>query len=121
MSVFRDYITEAMKPYQDEQIPEGDFTIGALVHAVMAIHDEEIARAFYKGHVLWLRNSYPQPDPEATVRSNIGWCFGEGMPSKDKAMWIRVCNASHPVFGQADITDEEAFRAGTTLAQREQP
>ena len=112
MITFRDRITQEMRRYQHVPISEGDFTIGALVGAARKVHDDKEALAFWQGYLRWMRNAYPDSDAASVCRSNIGWCFGEGMPTQDKDMWVRVCNASHPVFGQASVTPEQAFAAG---------
>ena len=117
MTVFRERITVAMERYRHVVVPEGSFTLGAVVDAVMGIHDEETARAFYEGYVAYEAHIPSRHTPEELVRSNIGWCFGEGMEPQDKAMWIRVCGASHPVFGQADVTFKEAFARGIRMGK----
>lgn len=98
---------------------ESEHTLGAFVHAVMAIHNEAVAKDFWQGYIQWMGNTYPETDAQNVCRSNIGWCFGEGMPEKDRAMWIRVCDASHPVFGQAKVTPKQAFAAGLELGGKQ--
>ncbi len=92
---------------------EGGHTIGDFVQAVLAITDPDDACLFYEGCVSHLAS---QPDltdtPEAIAKSNIGWCFGEGMGSLYVHMWREVCQATHPIFGPTQPSPEEAFAAG---------
>lgn len=100
-----------------------NWTIGELYDAVFAIHDEVSARVFYDDYVTWAKEFAQaryrsQEGAETLVRSNIGWIFGEGMPKSDINMWIKVCGASHPIFGTALPTPDEAFEAGLKYAER---
>ena len=98
----------------------GVHTIGDFVGAVLAIKDAADAQRFYSGCVHW-HSIYGQDDkltPDAVAKANIGWCFGEGMPSDQREMWIRVCGASHPVFGQSIPSAEDAFRMGIAAGKR---
>lgn len=96
-----------------EFIPEGDFTIGEFISAIFSIEDETDAKALYDGYLDYLRQ---QADiggtPEDIARSNIGWCFGEGMVPERIKMWVKVCGASHPVFGTTVPSLQEAFSEG---------
>lgn len=109
---FRERITKAMENYTNIAVPEGDHTVGALISAVMEIDDEAEAQEFWRGYVDYITIAYPERPSEPVCRSNIGWCFGEGMSNERKEMWIKVSGASHPVFGQMKPTTEEAFQAG---------
>lgn len=107
---------------------ERDFhahTIGDFISAVMAINNSFDAKRFYQGYVTFMsclpaevRDS--KHTPEEVAKSNIGWCFGEGMPQERIVMWRRVCGASHPVFGSMAIppSPREAFQAGQKMARR---
>jgi hypothetical protein len=95
-------------------------TIGEFIRRVLAIKDPDAASAFFNETLAQLRVDYPgTPDPEAVVRSNIGWCFGEGMTIPCRKMWTAVCGAEHPVFGKMERspTPEEALRAGMELGK----
>ncbi|KKL19293.1 hypothetical protein LCGC14_2466930, partial [marine sediment metagenome] len=71
------------------------------------------AKKFYQGYLGFLEQ-FPETkgDKERVARSNIGWCFGEGMTPDKIKMWSTVCEASHPVFGTTVPTSEEALEAG---------
>lgn len=102
-----------------------EHTIGDFISAVLSIDNERDAQRFYDwyvGHIsgemaagLW----EDQGTAEDAARSNLGWCFGEGMASERQAMWVRVCGASHPVFGTMATppTPEEWLEAGRRLAR----
>jgi len=101
----------------------GVHTIGDLISAVMAIDNKTDAALFYRGYVEWLKNPPPGVEkneidnPEQVAKSNIGWCFGEGMDDKMIEMWNKVTGASHPVFGSMTPTPEEAFQAGMKMGE----
>ena len=101
----------------------GEHTIGDLISAVMTIDNKADAALFYRGYVEWLKNPPPGVEkneidnPEQVAKSNIGWCFGEGMDDKMIEMWNKVTGASHPVFGSMTPTPEEAFQAGMKLGE----
>lgn len=112
MTIFSESIAKYMERYKHLDIPEGNYTIGAFVSAVMAIDDMVEAKEFWDGYLAHQTNTESDLDPAEVCRSNIGWCFGEGMSDDHKQMWINVSNASHPVFGTMTPTNEEAFQAG---------
>ena len=123
MSVFSDLIAEKMQSDSHLNIPKDDFSTGALISAVMSIGDAEQATAFYEGYVEWTRD-YQAAHPEVSqspvtevVRSNIGWCFGEGMDPQRVEMWVTVCDARHPFFGVTKPTADEAFEAGVAAGE----
>ncbi len=93
------------------------FTIGDFISAVMAIDNELDAEAFAADYESWSAKNHPKNNATEVMRSNIGWCFGEGMDKERQKMWVKVCGASHPVFGQATPTAEEAFEAGRKLGE----
>lgn len=103
---------------------EGVHTIGDLISAVMKIDNKTDAALFYRGYLEWLNNLPPGVDkseiltPEQVAKSNIGWCFGEGMSDKMIEMWNKVTGATHPVFGTMTPTPEEAFQAGMKLGEK---
>lgn len=92
------------------------FTTGEFINAVISVKSEPEAVKFVERYRQWLIDKYPTPDE--ILRANIGWCFGEGMKDEYRTMWIKVCGASHPVFGQIMVTAEEALNAGKLLAQK---
>ena len=99
--------------YSHVPCKDGGHTIGALIGAVLQITTEADAQEFYHGYLAHQRQfKIANHTPEQVVRMNIGWCFGEGMPPDQIAMWSRVCGASHPVFGTTLPTPEAAFAAG---------
>lgn len=105
------------------------WTIGDLYNAVLAIHDGAGARAFYEEYVLWTKTHAADPQfrsqegAESLAKANIGWIFGEGMPSADVTMWTEACGAEHPVFGRGilTVTPEEAFEAGLQRGLHRRP
>ena len=117
MGLFRDAINQEMETYQHITVEEGDYTIGAFVSAVMKIENPSDAKDFWDGYLIHQTAASPDLDARDTCRSNIGWCFGEGMANERKQMWIEVCGASHPVFGTMTPTPEEAFQAGLDAAK----
>ena len=96
---FREHIAKAMEQYAHIKVQEGDYTIGAFISAVMEIEDETEAQEFWHGYIGYMTAYYPERPAEPVCRSNIGWCFGEGMSSNQRDMWIKVSGASHPIFG----------------------
>lgn len=112
-NTFRDRIEQQMERYRRlTALPEGAFTIGAFVLAVLSIHHPEEAEDFWLGYLAYQKQKSPASDAESICRSNIGWCFAEGMSERDKAMWIDICDATHPWFGRSIVSGEEAFRLG---------
>jgi len=104
--------------WEFKERPEGKHTIGDYIGAVLAIEKPEDARRFYEGNVEYLAAAPRLSDPpEKIARANLGWCFGEGMKPERVEMWIKVCDASHPVFGTKRPTAREAFRAGLKLGK----
>ena len=106
---------------------DGVHTIGDLVGAILSIHDEEDATHFYRGYRAWMDAHWNEDGflasdntntPDQIVKSNIGWCYGEGMPQADREMWIRVSGASHPVFGQSMPSPTDAFATGQAEGKR---
>lgn len=94
---------------------DGKITVGTLMAAIFSIHDAAHAHAFYEGYLEWQRAHHADAGPpEDVCKSNIGWCFGEGMSAEDREMWSAVCDAAHPVFGTRVPTAQEAFAAGVT-------
>ena len=96
-------------------------TMGHVMDAVFRIRNPEDAARFYRGYVEYLKTKVdldPGGSAEQIAKSNIGFCFGEGMPSKLIAMWIKVCGATHPVFGTTLPTPEEAFRLGQKMGEK---
>ena len=123
MSVFSDLIAEKMQSDSHLNIPKDDFGTGALISAVMSIGNAAQARAFYEGYVEWtlayqVAHSATKHLPVTeVVRSNIGWCFGEGMDPQRVEMWVTVCGARHPFFGVTKPTVDEAFEAGVAAGE----
>lgn len=117
MSLFKDTIAREMTKYQHLEIPKGDYTVGAFVSAIMKINNPAEAQEFWDGYLDYQTNAVPDRDAAAVCRSNIGWCFGEGMSDERKQMWVQVCGAAHPIFGTMTPTPEEAFQAGVDAAK----
>jgi hypothetical protein len=104
--------------WEFKERPAGKYTIGDYIGAVLAIETPEDARRFYEGNVEYLAAAPQLSDPpEKIARANLGWCFGEGMKPERVEMWIKVCDASHPVFGTTRPTPEGAFQAGLKLGK----
>ena len=84
--------------------------------------DRPAARAFYEGHVASLRRSHPDLDAEKVARSNIGFCFAEGMSVAARQMWRDVCGAEHPGLGPRYTDDlmspSEWIEAGKHMAEQ---
>jgi hypothetical protein len=97
----------------------GQHTISDFIGAVLDIAAEADARKFYNGYLEAARHDsgIEGEAAEKLARSNIGWCFGEGMSPERIEMWSRVCGAAHPVFGTKTPSPEEAFAAGLKLGK----
>ena len=108
-SEIHERVAEARKNgWSVPELEEGQHTTGDFILVTMRIKEEATAREYFEGYVEWLRfwrETHPQDagrfTVEQTAKANIGWCFGEGMEPEISAMWVRVCGASHPVFGTA--------------------
>lgn len=120
MNKFEERIESAIKRQRDprQELPEGVHTIGEFISAVFSVENAEDAKEFYDGYLEYL-HKLPEleGDPERIARSNIGWCFGEGMASEKIRMWNEVCGASHPVFGTGIPSAEEALKAGMKIGE----
>lgn len=94
-------------------------TVGQFISAVLAITNEAAAAEFACDYVKWLslRGDLKSPADEI-MRSNIGYCFGEGMAEDKILMWRKVCGASHPWFGKVMPTPEECLVLGRKLAEK---
>ena len=120
MNKFEERIEAAIKRqrHPDQELPEGVHTIGEFISAVFTVENAEDAKEFYDGYLEYL---HKQPDlegePKRIARSNIGWCFGEGMVLEKIKMWSRTCGASHPVFGTGIPSPKEAFEAGKKMGK----
>jgi hypothetical protein len=118
MSLFIDRMNAARTASIEKRGPRDHdtYTVGDTYDAIFSIDNEQDARAFYEGYVQHISEQPDlKDDPVYVVQSNIGWMFGEGMSDEMRAMWIRVCDASHPVFGQTMPTIEQAFGMGQDL------
>lgn len=112
---------EAIQEATQKRPPKELYTIGEFVSAVFSITNESDALEFYKGYLLY-QQSHPDRESsnftdEQATKQNIGWCFGEGMDPEKIEMWIKVCGASHPVFGTTIPTTREAFEAGLQMGR----
>ena len=99
-------------------------TIGEFITAVLRIKDSVAARRFFTEYVEELRKMPNAPeDPVDTARSNIGWCFGEGMDLDTREIWRRECGAYHPAFGEmrTNPTFEEALQLGMRIQKEGLP
>ena len=114
----RDVAYKEEHGYSQTKREESGHTIGDFVRATMKIEDEETSKAFYEGCVeFYMDLGNSETYAEEVARSNIGWCFGEGMKPELIALWSKICGAAHPVFGTMTPTSEEAFQAGKDLAE----
>ena len=93
------------------------YTIGDFVRAVLAIDNEDDAAEFYAGHVAHIQRTIDKGEwnssstAEEGAKSNIGWCFGEGMSDERRAMWVKVCGASAtPCSGQKFLPPRKTSR-----------
>lgn len=97
---------------------DGSHTIGDYIRAVLAIDNEGDAGRFYRGELAFVQRQMDAGKWEGkgtatqAAHANIGWCFGEGMIPERIAMWGRVCDASHPVFGTVMPSPEVALKMG---------
>jgi hypothetical protein len=111
--------------FDDPKRSNGRHTIGDFVSAVMKIDNKTDAALFYRGYLEWL-SKLPKKEKEGSenltdeqvAKSNIGWCFGEGMSSKKIEMWNKVTGAVHPIFGTMIPTPEEAVKAGMKIGAK---
>src|SRR5689334_18543821 len=94
-------------------------TIGEFVSAVCRIDNEADACQFADEYLAWLTEHRAGFEPINVMRSNIGWCFGEGMSQERIQMWSKVCEASHPFFGRSLPSTDEALQMGRNFARRE--
>lgn len=97
-----------------------EFTMGDCVGAIMAIDSIGDARAFFGGYVKWILDNTEtksRSEAERIARSNIGFCYGEGMSPYRIAMWKEACDAEHPIFGATMPTPEKAFAEGVRRAR----
>lgn len=98
-------------------------TIGDIVRATLTIKTEADARRFYEGQIDWLLKRFKEKfkgnreEAAVVARSNIGWCFGEGMGQDRIDMWNRTTKAFHPGFGTQIPTPAEAFAAGKAMGE----
>jgi len=114
---FEERIRKHQKSTDEHRWPK--MNLGHLMASILEIHTAEEAKEFREGYIGWTAAMTGSTDPpEHVVDMNIGWCFGEGMPEKYRAMW-RKLGASHPVFGdmKTDPTPEEALSAGFNLGK----
>lgn len=98
---------------------------GKFISRVLSIKDPEAMRAFFDTEVAYMRDKHPEiPDPAEILASNIGWCFGEGVPLATRKKWADATGAVHPGFGpeyaEREFTFEECLNAGKKLAETRQ-
>jgi hypothetical protein len=100
------------------------FTIGEFIRTVLGITNESDASDFYEWYLDWVNRQIAAGDwksdysAERGAKENIGWCFGEGMAPERIQMWIKVCGASHPIFGQSIPGPKEAFDMGVAWGEK---
>ncbi|MBU2051259.1 MAG: hypothetical protein KKH61_20120 [Gammaproteobacteria bacterium] len=116
MNLFETKIKEqVLKRRPDLIIEEGVFSMGEFIRAVLSVNSPEDAKGFYQGYLEYLSKFHKtEEEVERVARSNIGWCFGEGMSTEKIKMWSET-GSNHPVFGLSIPTLKEAFRAGIKL------
>jgi hypothetical protein len=132
MGIYEKLIAEVEKSDKyprPADMEDGIHTIGTFIKAVFMVGNEKDAREFIEGEIAYiLKNSTDpmlhQEDPKMNrleaikiARSNIGWCFGEGMDKEKIAMWIKATQSSHPVFGTRIPTSDQAFNAGKKIGK----
>jgi hypothetical protein len=93
-----------------------DMTFGHLMGAILAIHNAEEAKEFHTGYIKWLKENHPKVNAHKVAGTNIGWCFGEGMPYEDRAIW-RELGIVHPYLGPmiVDPPPENLSRLAITM------
>lgn len=104
-----------------ERSADAAFSHGDFIRAVLGIDNPEDARRFRDGYLeVMTANGVTPERQQELASSNIGWCYGEGMPSERIAMWVEATQASHPVFGTMLVrpTAEEALEAGKRLGEQ---
>jgi hypothetical protein len=103
-----------------ERSPEHNATIGDFINAVLEIHNPTDALKFYESYVEHLGKVLDplQYNAEDVAKKNIGWVFGEGMSQELKDMWIILCGATHPVFGQEKHSSFEVFKMGLEMGRK---
>ena len=85
---------------------------------MLAVDNEADALALFNQEVQRIQSQIDagtwESDKDAITAThlNIGWCFGEGMPADRIAMWVKVCGAYHPFFGDKPPQLEDAIRFG---------
>jgi hypothetical protein len=95
-------------------------TLGTFIEGVLSVTCKEDAELFLEGYIMYLMLIRPEreiKETERVARNNIGYCFGEGMCLPMKLMWKEI-GVTHPFFGVANPTPEEAFAAGVKLGAR---
>jgi hypothetical protein len=64
---------------------------------ILAIADEEQARQFLHDYVSFLEDEGEPHDIAVEIaRSEVAWCFAEGMTREHRAMWERVIRLGRP-------------------------
>lgn len=93
--------------------------IHAFVKAVLEIHELSEAEQFVAGHVHWLRGKRPRTIQEALTiaRSNLMYCFEEGMPEKDAKMWLGVWEETE-IGPTSRQSPEEAFKTAAAVGEK---
>lgn len=92
----------------------------AFFDAVLSIQNSEQAVKFFRGCVQFFLRKNPHLGVariEQIVRSDIGYCFGEGMPPAMRKMWHSTTGAVHPYFGTSDPDPLTAFVLGLKLGE----
>ena len=71
----------------------------------LGLNAAKTAKEFREGYIPWLVENYSHDlqgtTGEEVANSNIGFCFGEGMPEADRAIW-RALGAVHPWLGSME-------------------
>ncbi|KAB2898884.1 MAG: hypothetical protein F9K40_10900 [Kofleriaceae bacterium] len=64
---------------------------------ILSIADEEQARRFLHDYVAFLEGEGEPHDIAVEIaRSEVAWCFAEGMTRQQRAMWERVIHLGRP-------------------------
>lgn len=102
------------RPFEERDVE--NHTIGDFINAVLRIDNPETAKAFFDEYVAWIPTHFTDErvtkSPTGALdaaRSNIGWCYGEGMKSERVAMWRQVTGSEHPIGKIDQMTPEQIF------------
>ena len=71
---------------------------------ILSIADEQQARRFLHDYVSFLEDEGEPHDIAVEIaRSEVAWCFAEGMTREHRAMWERVIHLGRPHAAMAAV------------------